>query len=406
LLGDRKTGLSAASGFRLTGYHPRLSLDYIAQPYLVAGADRLGTFLGGGTALFFSDMLGEHNLAALAQVSGGLRDFGGLVGYTNLTHRWNWGLAAEQIPYLTGAYSMGIGAVEGEPVEVDQVLRSRQTDRAFLGVFSYPFSRVQRIELQGGFRRISFRNELETSAFSLIDGSLLLDQRQQLPAPAAINLAETSAALVHDNSVFGATSPILGSCYVVEVAPALGSIAFCSVLAEYRRYFMPVRPYTVAGRIFHIGRYGRDAEDQRLLPLYLGYPGMVRGYDFNSFRANECHPEPGSDCPALDRLFGSKMLVGNLELRFPLVGALRRPRGRDWYGPVPLELGLFTDAGVAWHRGNSPSFFGGDRRPVSSGGIALRANAFGYAIVELDFVRPLSRPEVEWVWQFNLLSGF
>ena len=42
---------------------------------------------------------------------------------------------------------------------------------------------------------------------------------------------------------------------------------------------MPVRPYTFALRGLYYGRYGSGAEDQRLPTLYLGYPGLVRGYD-------------------------------------------------------------------------------------------------------------------------------
>ena len=48
---------------------------------------------------------------------------------------------------------------------------------------------------------------------------------------------------------------------------------------DFRTYLMPVRPFTFAFRGLYYGRYGSDAEDQRLPALYLGYPGLVRGYD-------------------------------------------------------------------------------------------------------------------------------
>ena len=53
---------------------------------------------------------------------------------------------------------------------------------------------------------------------------------------------------------------------------------------------VPVRPFTLAARLLHYGRYGSDAEDSRLQPLYLGWPGLVRGYTVGSFDASECHP--------------------------------------------------------------------------------------------------------------------
>jgi outer membrane protein assembly factor BamA len=109
-------------------------------------------------------------------------------------------------------------------------------------------------------------------------------------------------------------------------------------------------------------------------------------------------------CPAFDRLLGSRMLVGNLEFRFPLL----RPFGAAsrMYGPVPIEVALFADGGVAWNRGETPALFGGSRQGVSSAGLALRANLFGYAVGQLDFSRPFQRRGSGWVVQFNLSPGF
>jgi hypothetical protein len=61
---------------------------------------------------------------------------------------------------------------------------------------------------------------------------------------------------------------------------------------------------------------------------------------------------------------------------------------------------------VAWTGDLKPSFAGGDRDWVRSVGAALRVNVFGYAVAELDYVRPLDRPDRGWLWQFNLLPGF
>jgi hypothetical protein len=48
----------------------------------------------------------------------------------------------------------------------------------------------------------------------------------------------------------------------------------------------------------------------------------------------------------------------------------------------------------------------GVREPVKSAGLGLRMNLFGFAIGELDLVRPFDRPEKGWVWQFELQPGF
>ena len=44
--------------------------------------------------------------------------------------------------------------------------------------------------------------------------------------------------------------------------------------------------------------------------------------------------------------------------------------------------------------------------PVVSVGAAMRINVFGFAVAEIDYVRPLDRPGRGWLWQFNLRPGF
>ena len=166
---------------------------------------------------------------------------------------------------------------------------------------------------------------------------------------------------------------------------------------------MPVRPFTLAARVLHFGRYGSGAEDSRLAPLFLGYPSLVRGYDIGSFSANEC-PTDSNTCPAFYRLLGSRLLVGNFELRFPLLGVLGV--GSGYYGALPIEAALFADGGVAWTDAEKASFFGGNRKPVSSAGFALRMNLLGYAIGEVDLVKPFQRPDKGWYLQFSLTPGF
>jgi outer membrane protein assembly factor BamA len=221
----------------------------------------------------------------------------------------------------------------------------------------------------------------------------------------ALNLANTSAAFVYDTSAFGATSPISGQRYRLEAAPTFGALSFTNVLVDYRRYLMPAPFYTIAARLIHDGRYGRGGEDPRLFPMYIGYPALVRGYDINTFGPHDCVPSVVSSCPAFDRLLGSRLLVGNLEFRFPLL----RPFGAStsrMYGPIPIEFALFADSGIAWNTGESPSLVGGSRKAVSSAGVAFRANLFGFAVGQFDIARPFDRPGSGWVFQFNLAPGF
>ncbi len=385
-------------------YKPRLSLDFVGQPTVGIGADRFGAYGAGGMSFVWSDMLGNHFLATTVQVTSRFEEIGGLVGYINRSSRWNWGFVGERTPYVTGAYSQGFANVSGTVRFVEQIYRITQVNTAATALVQYPFSRAQRVEFAGGLRRLSFDQDVQTRIFSASTGQLLDEQTEELPRPDSLNLGEASAALVYDTSIIGAVGPILGQRYRFEYTQIGGSLTYGGALADYRRYFMPARPFTIAFRGLHYGRYGRDSEDLRLSPLFLGYPGLVRGYEVQSFNPNECVPRLASDCPAFDDLLGSRMTVGSAELRFPLLGLFSR---RSYYGAFPIELALFGDAGVAWtSTSEKPRFLGGDKPWVRSAGVALRLNALGYAILEFDYVRPFDRPNRGWLWQFNLTPAF
>jgi Tol biopolymer transport system component len=408
LLNDPLNGLpSQTADFPVSRYKPGLSLTYVGRPSLAVGSSQFGTFVGGGASLYFSDLLGNHNLVTGLNVQGSLKDVNALVGYQNLAHRLNWGFVAEQIPYLTGGFVEGTTTIDGEPALVDQELLQRQTNRDFYGMLAYPFNQVQRVEFQAGYSNISFDNELRTRAFSLLTGDQIVDDKVDLPTGPALNLGVASAALVYDNAFGGATGPILGQRYRIEVSPTVGSLDFVGGLVDYRKYFMPVRPFTLATRVLHYGRYGSGGEDSRLQPLFLGYPGLVRGYSFGSFDASECRPsadDPNS-CPVFDQLLGSRIVVASAELRFPLFGVLGI--GSGYYGAFPIDFTVFGDGGLAWDTQHEPSVLGsGSRDPVFSAGAGLRINLLGFAIAEVDLVRPFDRPDKGWVWQFELQPGF
>lgn len=408
LLTDPILGLPAESG-RIEPYRTRLSLDSAGQSFISAGVDRFGALVGGGLSLGWSDMLGNHHLAATistdtygGSLSGILKNTGGIFAYQNATHRLNWGIAVDQIPYLAGGYSTGLGTANGEPTAVQQTIIQRQVNRGVTGGVAYPFSRASRVEFGGGYQHISFDQEVRTISTSLRTGRLISDQTTSTALANSLHLNSFSAAAVYDNAIFGATSPIAGGRSRLELSPTFGSLSYTSALADVRRYLMPARFYTIAGRLLHYGRYGAGGEDSRLMPLYLGYPEFVRGYGIGSFRSNEC--SANGTCETVQRLIGSRILVSNLEFRFPLL----RPFGvsHKMYGPLPLEVAFFADAGVAWTGGQKPSLLGGERKGVTSAGMSFRSNLLGFAVAQIDLAYPFARQGRGWVWGFSLTPGF
>jgi len=234
---------------------------------------------------------------------------------------------------------------------------------------------------------------------SLENGRLLDQSTTTGFGGAPANIGEVSAAFVGDTALFGATSPIVGSRYRFEIASALGNLSFVRLLLDHRQYFMPVKPYTIATRIVHLGQYGADADDPRLQPAFLGSRQFVHGYGWTSLR---CRPTVEEDCNALEKLLGNRLLAANLEVRFPVMGVLSR---EIRYGPVPIDGFLFTDAGLVWSRVPWQSTSTGGRSLVGSFGAGLRVNALGLPL-EFAAVRALRPPAQGWSFDFSLRTGF
>ena len=153
---------------------------------------------------------------------------------------------------------------------------------------------------------------------------------------------------------------------------------------------MPVRPYSLAVRVLHSARYGPDGDDPRLLTSFLGSSSFVRGHRLN---LRYCPPDPTRVCG--DDLLGSRLLVSNVELRFPIWGMFSRQLE---YGPLPADAFVFADGGLVWS---------GSRRStgISSIGGGVRLNAGGLPF-EVLAIRALDGPTRHWQYDFGFRVGF
>jgi hypothetical protein len=272
----------------------------------------------------------------------------------------------------------------------------------------YPFDLTKRIEFGVSATHLSYGTQLFQLFIDPTTGIPIGEtQRNVSSGLPTWNYASLTAAFVGDYSYYGFTSPIAGGRYRLEVDPSFGSLTLENVLVDYRRYFF-MRPITLAFRAVHLGRYGSDADNPQLFPLYVGDPALVRGYDVNSINSNECIASGTSSCPVFDRLIGSKMAVANMELRIPVLGS-------DQFGLINFpylatELSPFVDAGVAWTSASKPniefSTTSQARVPVVSAGVSMRVNVLGYLVAEVWYAHPFQRPLAKNQWGFQLTPGW
>lgn len=407
-LNDPYTGLPETEAFEVEDYNPKLTLDYIGQPTIGVAVDRFGTSLGGGISMYFSDMLGNQTLGTALQLNGSLKDIGAQAFYLNRDKRWNWGGSAGHIAYRSGFTnaSSRLEERDGRTVVVetfDRVLQRVFVDRA-AGILEYPLSTTRRFELSGGYTRYSFNQELQRTV--VVDGVVADQTTQDLPAPGALNLFQSAVAYVGDNSFFGFTGPVAGHRFRFEVEPTLGTLTYVTILGDYRNYIF-WRPLTVAFRAMHYGRYGNDAESNRLSPLFLGFETLVRGYSIESFSTSEC-TAGAEGCPVHDRLNGSRIGVMNLEARLPLLGMENLALVKFPF--LPTDLIGFVDGGVAWTSNQSPTFDitrrSTERIPVFSAGVSTRFNILNALIFEVYYAYPFQRPDKGWHFGFQMAPGW
>lgn len=395
---DHRTGLPDLGTLDTRDYSSRMALETVGQPYLSSGGGTFGTFVRAGGAIMFGDMLGQRRMGAAIQIGNRLRDAAFEFGFLNQQRRWNWGTVAELQPGIRRYRRSGAIEHDGEAALLRQTDYLQRTQLRAAGLVAYPFNRGLRLELTAGVRHEIYHRELRSQISSPTTGRVLATDRTSSSGGDPTTVGEVTAAIVHDTAVFGLTGPLLGSRYRFEIAPAMGNLRYTRVVADYRRYTMPVRPYTLAVRLLHSARYGPDGDDPRLMSSYLGSNSLVRGHRLD---VRNCAPDLTRVCG--DELLGSRVLVGNVELRFPIWGMWS---GRLDYGRIPADAFLFADSGLVWS-GPPPagSALGRHANGITSIGGGVRLNAGGLPF-EIAAIRAFDRTRPGWQTDFGFRVGF
>ncbi len=406
-LADPLTGLVSDQVYtadQAEDYEPSLELDYVGQPTIGVGADTFGSYASGGTYAVFTDMLGDRFLGMALNANGTLKDIGGQVSYLNQKSRWNWGGGIQHTPYMYQGYYYTRDGLT--------ILRYRTFVDAAQGVVAYPLSATRRLEAGLGASRYSFdleQDQYYADAFGRVYDFERSSQEYRSP----ISLASASLAFVGDNSYRAFTSPVRGGRFRLGAEASYGTVNFQTLSVDYRRYFNNGGALTLAARGLYFGRYGQldRLEEEQLGTYFMGHETFIRGYAWNSF--DECEQGTtiglsGSNCPYIDRLYGHRLGVFNIELRLPFTGI--EEFGLINFPYIPVELVAFADAGVAWDPTRQAEFIwsrdSAARVPVVATGFSARMNLLGFMIMEAYYAYPWQRPLKGWHWGFHLAPGW
>jgi Tol biopolymer transport system component len=397
-LSNETTGVPDAASIAPRSYRPKFFLEAIGTPYISAGGGPFGTYIQAGGSFLFSDLLGERKIAVFAQAGNRTRDLAMRVQFLNRERRLNWGAVAEVLPSLRRLPRVWSDTGEA-PSFTSEVHYFERTQVRTAGLLAYPLDRSQRVEFEAGARYAAYRRTVSAVVRSMTNGRILSRTMTDGDAGLPTMVGEASVAYVRDTSVFGPAGPIMGGRSRFEVATMYGELSATRLLLDHRRYYMPVKPYTVALRFVHLGQYGRDSADVRVLPSFLGSRYFLRGYGWGSIR---CLQNAAGECAGYDELLGNRVVAANVEVRAPILGL----RSRDLrYGLVPIEGFAFADGGLIWSRTPEFSSALGSRRLVRSFGIGVRVNALGMPL-EWAAIRATDPPARGWSFGLSFHPSF
>jgi outer membrane protein assembly factor BamA len=179
---------------------------------------------------------------------------------------------------------------------------------------------------------------------------------------------------------------------------------------DLRRYDAIVFSFlTLATRLYGDVSVG---EGENIFPKYIGYPTYIRGYDRENYLNANCGASGSTttDCGAT-QLLGSRVVLGNAELRFPLIR--RFDLGFLPISLPPLDGLFFYDAGMAWSGGQSVSLtrpenydLSKNRFPLRSYGFGLRLNLFNIAVIRWDYAIPRDSFNNKGYWWWGIGPSF
>jgi hypothetical protein len=325
-----------------------------------------GGQLFGGTAVSFTDILGEHRIDLLVASISQFQTMA--VSYVNQARRLQWAAQGfSQTQFFFGQAGAFFDPAFAPIINRD-LAQATRTVRGASAFGIYPLSRFSRVEFSGAVARFSeeFRNpELDEFSRGFQQdrfGQALLRNGTFVPF---------SVAFVQETTVFREFGPLAGRTMrlAYEGAPKIGnSLSRQTVEADVRKYQRLAGSSLLALRARGFRSWGQAPDF-----LFFGGNSEMRGYQFLEF-------------------IGQNAFFGNAELRFPLIHAMATPIGI--LGGIRGVF--FFNIGAAWFDDTGFKFTS-SRDDVVQPFLGLRATAPG-------FVEPVLGPPTQ-VSGFRLVDG-
>jgi len=364
----------------------KFKLDYIGNASAGVMTGRFGMGMAGSIEAMFSDILGRNMLFTALSVNGEIYDFGGQVAYMSQKNRIKIGIGLSHIPYRTGTYQQQTDSLPDGSTSKTLNYLYRRTFEDKLSFFTFiPINKTRRFEIGASYALYNYRIERVNNIKSY--SQINTGEKEKLPSPDGFGTGIFDVAFVIDNAKMGLASPVEGKRLRIQFEHYLHKLQMQTLLIDFRRYFF-VKPYSLAFRIYHYGRYGHDSDNERLSELFLGSPWFMRGYDMGHAYGDEAVNESSI---SLNQMIGTRLVVTNIEWRIPFTG----PRE---VAAIPSsflfsELAMFIDGGLTWTKNNHPTASlttnsHSKRIPVFSGGMAYRINLFGAMVLEPYYAYP------------------
>ncbi|MBX9927452.1 MAG: hypothetical protein K2X99_00935 [Gemmatimonadaceae bacterium] len=407
LKADAVSALPNAESFKDAPYQSQLRPEAVVRPQIGYAQDNFGQGVFGGSGIVLGDLLGNRRLTIAGAVNGRIDEAQAFVGYTSLARRFQYSLGAQQQPFFflngNSIQADGSGAVIETQAIGRFIMRS-----AFAAGF-YPLNKFTRFEYGVTFNNIDRSVMYISRGVDYNRGFATGFYVDSINGIGSLNYAAPSVAYVSDNALNGATGPIYGHRYRLELERNQGTFSWTNYNADLRRYDALIFSlFTLATRFQANISVGPG---ESAFPKWIGRADFIRGYDRTQYQGVCLQGRSGQVSCSSEQLLGSRTMWANTELRFPLVR--RFELGALPIALPPVDALFFYDAGMAWTQGQSISLrrpadydWTLQRYPLRSYGFGLRMNLFGIAILRWDYAVPRDGLNRKGYWFWTLGPSF